>query len=54
MRMLKDVAGLITLAAQLLWRFWPQLLLTGTVGLIARELLLQGAVRAGFMRRSPE
>lgn len=48
MRMLKDVAGLITLAAQLLWRFWPQLLLTGTVGLIARELLLQGAVRAGF------
>ncbi|KYB44889.1 hypothetical protein AB664_17620 [Brucella anthropi] len=48
MRMLKDIAGLITLAAQLLWRFWPQLLLTGTVGLIARELLLQGAVRAGF------
>ncbi len=48
MRMLRDVAGFITLAARLLWHFWPHLLLTGIVGLIARELLLQGAVRAGF------
>lgn len=48
MRMFKDIAGFITLAARLLWHFWPHLLLTGIVGLIARELLLQGAVRAGF------
>jgi len=48
MRMLRDIAGFITLAARLLWHFWPHLLLTGIVGLIARELRLQGAVRAGF------
>jgi hypothetical protein len=47
MAMVKDIGGLLALTARLLYGFWPQLLLIGTVGLIARELLLNAAVRAG-------
>ncbi len=47
MTMLKDIGGLLALTARLLARFWPQLLLIGTLGYIARDLLLDAAVRAG-------
>lgn len=47
MTMLKDIGGLIALTARLLARFWPQLLLIGALGYIARDLLLDAAVRAG-------
>lgn len=47
MTMLKDIGGLIALTARLLARFWPQLLLIGALGYIARDLLLDAAVSAG-------
>ncbi len=47
MTMLKDIGGLLALTARLLARFWPQLLLIGTLGYIARDLLLDAAVSAG-------
>ncbi|MFQ0812818.1 hypothetical protein AVM02_01305 [Brucella anthropi] len=47
MAMLKDIGGLLALTGRLLARFWPQLLLIGTLGYIARDLLLDAAVSAG-------
>ena len=47
MTTLKDIGGLLALTARLLARFWPQLLLIGTLGYIVRGLLLDAAVHAG-------
>ncbi len=35
-------------AARLLWRFWPQLLLVGAIGYLLRNLLLTVAVKVGL------
>lgn len=48
MTMLKDIGGLLALAARLFARFWPQLMLIGALGLIARALLLEAAVGVGL------
>lgn len=48
MAMLKDIAQLLALTASLLARFWPQLLVIGCIGYIARDLLLRAAVTVGF------
>jgi hypothetical protein len=43
-----DVVRPLALAASLLGRFWPQLLLIGALGYIARDLLLNAAVGVGL------
>ncbi|WP_019171687.1 hypothetical protein [Pseudaminobacter salicylatoxidans] len=48
MAMLRDIGGLLSLTVSLLARFWPQLLLVGAVGYIARDLLLDAAVATGL------
>lgn len=46
--MMADVVRPLALTASLLGRFWPQLLLIGAVGTIARDLLLNAAVGVGL------
>lgn len=48
MVMLRDIGGLLALTARLLARFWPQLLLIGALGYIARVLILEAAVGVGL------
>jgi len=48
MAMLRDIGGLVALAARLFARFWPQLMLIAALGLIARALLLEAAVSVGL------
>ncbi len=43
-----DILRPLALTARLLMRFWPQLLLVGTLGYIARDLLLEAAVTVGL------
>lgn len=43
-----DIVRPLVLAARLLARFWPQLLLIGALGYIARDLLLEAAVAVGL------
>lgn len=43
-----DIVRPLALAARLLARFWPQLLLIGALGYIARDLLLEAAVTVGL------
>ena len=45
--MMADIVRPLALAASLLGRFWPQLLLIGALGYIARDLLLNAAVGVG-------
>ncbi|SED09416.1 hypothetical protein SAMN05519104_2780 [Rhizobiales bacterium GAS188] len=42
-------AGQLTLAARLLRRFWPQLLVVALAGLLVEDLLLELAIRIGFL-----
>lgn len=44
----EDIVRPLALTARLLARFWPQLLLIACLGLIARGLLLRGAVAVGL------
>ena len=46
--MMADIARPLALAASLLGRFWPHLLLIGALGTIARDLLLNAAVAVGL------
>ena len=46
--MMADIVRPLALAASLLGRFWPQLLLIGALGYIARDLLLNAAVGVGL------
>jgi hypothetical protein len=46
--MMADIVRPLALAGSLLGRFWPQLLLIGALGYIARDLLLNGAVAVGL------
>ena len=46
--MMADIARPLALAGSLLGRFWPQLLLIGALGTIARDLLLNAAVGVGL------
>jgi hypothetical protein len=46
--MMADIVRPLALAASLLGRFWPQLLLIGAVGYIVRDLLLNAAVGVGL------
>src|SRR4029450_6995693 len=46
--MTADIVRPLALAASLLGRFWPQLLLIGALGTIARDLLLNAAVGVGL------
>ncbi|MGB3386894.1 MAG: hypothetical protein WBA88_02820 [Pseudaminobacter sp.] len=48
MTMIEDIGRPLALTARLLLRFWPQLLLLGALGYIARDLLLDAAVTVGF------
>lgn len=48
MTVIRDIVRPLLLQAGLLVRFWPQLLLIGVVGYVARELLLDLAVTVGF------
>lgn len=48
MTTIADIVRPLALTARLLARFWPQLLLAGTFGYIARDLLLEGAVAVGL------
>lgn len=48
MAMLKDIGGLLALTARLLARFWPQLMIIGALGFVARALLLEAAVGVGL------
>jgi len=43
-----DIVQPLTLTASLLARFWPQLLLVGSIGYIVRDLLLNAAVSVGL------
>jgi hypothetical protein len=43
-----DIVRPLTLTASLLARFWPQLLVLGALGYIARDLLLEAAVGVGL------
>jgi hypothetical protein len=45
---LDDIVRPLALAGRLLAACWPQLLLIGCLGMIARDLLLQGAVSVGL------
>ena len=46
--MMADIVRPLALAGSLLGRFWPQLLLIGALGYIARDLLLNAAVAVGL------
>ena len=46
--MIADIVRPLALAGSLLGRFWPQLLLIGALGYIARDLLLNAAVAVGL------
>lgn len=46
--MMADIVRPLALAGNLLGRFWPQLLLIGALGYIARDLLLNAAVAVGL------
>src|SRR5262245_44798429 len=46
--MIADIVRPLALAANLLGRFWPQLLLIGALGYIVRDLLLNAAVSVGL------
>lgn len=48
MTMIEDIARPLALTTRLLVRFWPQLLLIGAIGYIARDLLLGAAVTIGL------
>ncbi|WP_429126587.1 hypothetical protein [Ensifer sp. 4252] len=48
MTSIADALGPIGLMGRLLARFWPQLLLIGAAGYIARDLLLRAAVEVGL------
>ncbi|MEL4073027.1 hypothetical protein WKW50_23090 [Ochrobactrum sp. GPK 3] len=48
MTVFKDIDGLLSQTGRLLIRFWPQLLLTGAIGYIARDLLMGAAVATGL------
>lgn len=48
MTMIGDVLRPLNLTVRLAARYWPQLLLLGAVGYIARDLLLEAAVTAGL------
>lgn len=48
MTTIADIVRPLILAARLLARFWPQLLLIGALGYIARDLLLEAAVAVGL------
>lgn len=48
MTTIADIVRPLVLAARLLARFWPQLLLIGALGYIARDLLLEAAVAVGL------
>lgn len=48
MTLIRDSVRPFGLAGGLLFRFWPQLLLIGALGVIARDLLLEAAVAVGF------
>ena len=48
MTTIADIVRPLVLAARLLARFWPQLLLIGALGVIARDLLLEAAVAVGL------
>ncbi len=48
MTTIADIVRPLILAARLLVRFWPQLLLVGALGYIARDLLLEAAVTVGL------
>lgn len=43
-----DIVRPLALTGNLLRRFWPQLLLIGSIGYIARDLLLEASVRVGL------
>ncbi|MGN6303222.1 MAG: hypothetical protein ACTHNH_00285, partial [Mesorhizobium sp.] len=45
---LDDIVRPLALTGRLLVACWPQLLLIGCLGMIARDLLLQGAVKVGL------
>jgi hypothetical protein len=45
---IQDIAKPLALTAGLLARFWPQLLLIGSIGYIANDLLLNAAVSVGL------
>lgn len=47
MTMMEDMVGPLALTGSLLVRFWPQLLLIGAIGCIARDLLLNAAIGVG-------
>jgi hypothetical protein len=44
----QDIAKPLALTASLLARFWPQLLLIGSIGYVAKDLLLDAAVSVGL------
>lgn len=46
--MIEDIVRPLALTAGLLARYWPQLLLVGAIGYIARDLLLEAAVTVGL------
>jgi hypothetical protein len=46
--MMADIVRPLALAASLLGRFWPQLLLIGALGYVVRDLLLNAAVGVGL------
>ena len=50
--MMADIVRPLALAASLLGRFWPQLLLIGALGYIARDLFLNAAVASACRTRS--
>ncbi|TIU15120.1 MAG: hypothetical protein E5W40_04445, partial [Mesorhizobium sp.] len=45
---IEDIYRPLALTARFLVQCWPQLLLVGCLGMIARDLLLQGAVTVGL------
>ena len=45
---IQDIIKPLALTAGLLARFWPQLLLIGSIGYIANDLLLDAAVSVGL------
>ncbi|MDH7787281.1 hypothetical protein QBD01_003308 [Ochrobactrum sp. 19YEA23] len=48
MAIFKDTDGLLSQTGRLIARFWPQLLLVGAIGYIARDLLMGAAVATGL------
>ena len=53
MAVIADVGRPLALTARLLARFWPQLLLIGALGIVARDTLLYAAVRVGVTLQNP-